>query len=80
MLKISGHELSKYWNSFKLKPFDLKNIGNDFVNDNKYLLLKIPSAVIKGDYNILINPNHKLFHKVKVINTEKFPFDHRIFK
>jgi RES domain-containing protein len=80
LLKISEHELSKYWNSYRLKPFDLKKIGNNFIKKNNYLLLKVPSAVTKGDYNILINPNHDLFDKVKVINTEIFPFDHRIFQ
>jgi len=28
----------------------------------------------------LLNPAHALFDKVKVINMEKFPFDHRVFE
>ena len=79
LLKISEKELPSYWNSFKLNPFVLKKIGNDFLNENKYLILKIPSVVTKGDYNYLINPNHKLFNTIKIINKEKFPFDHRLF-
>ncbi|MBS1647649.1 MAG: RES family NAD+ phosphorylase [Bacteroidetes bacterium] len=54
--------------------------GDDFVKKSKYCVLKIPSAVTKGDYNYLINPKHKDFAKIKVLETDKFPFDNRIFK
>ena len=77
--KISESELPKYWNSYRFSSFEIKKIGNIFIRENKYLLLQVPSSIVKGDYNILINPNHKLFDKVKIINTEKFPFDHRIY-
>lgn len=80
MLIISEYELPKYWNSFQFQPFELKKIGNDFIQNNKYLVLQIPSVVTKDDYNFLINPKHPLFKKVKIINTEKFPFDHRLFE
>lgn len=79
LLKISEYELPKYWNSIRLNQNKLKKTGDSFIKEDKYLSLQVPSAVTKGDYNILINPAHTLFDKVKVINTEKFPFDHRIF-
>ena len=74
----------------KLKdlPFDWKSIphsgttqelGDHFVKENKYAVLKAPSAVVQGDFNYLINPNHKEFHKVKIIKTEKFGFDGRLY-
>jgi len=42
------------------------------------MVLKVPSAVVEDDYNILLNPLHKDFHKVKVIETMPFEFDQRI--
>jgi len=42
-------------------------------------VLKAPSAVVQGDFNYLINPNHKEFKKIKVLKTEKFDFDGRLF-
>ena len=76
---VKEKDLPKNWNSF---PYGSATqiFGNDFINENKYCLLKIPSAVTKGDFNILINPLHPEFEKIKIILIEPFPFDHRIFK
>ena len=57
-----------------------QKIGDLFVHERKLLLLKVPSAVVKGDFNYLINPQHPDFYKVKVTETELFEFDSRLFK
>jgi RES domain-containing protein len=79
ILKLTPSDLPINWNAFPYPPANQK-IGDDFIHENKFCLLQIPSAVTKGDYNILINPNHKDFTKVKTIAIEKFPFDRRIFR
>jgi RES domain-containing protein len=43
-------------------------------------VLKVPSAVVPGEYNFLLNPNHKYFQKVKILNIESFTFDERLFR
>ena len=53
--------------------------GDTFVNDNKGLILKVPSAIVQDDYNYLINPQHKDFGKVKIIESRPFNFDKRLF-
>jgi len=45
-----------------------------------FLVLKVPSAVVQEEYNYLVNPNHRDFHKVKIIAVEPFTFDERLFK
>ncbi len=74
--------------NLKVLPTDWKSIphsgttqelGDGFVKENKYAVLKTPSAVVQSDFNYLINPNHKEFHKVKILKTEKFDFDDRLF-
>lgn len=67
------------WREFP-PPISTQKIGDDFVLENKYCLLKIPSVVTRGDYNILINPNHRDFSRINVIEIEQFPFDRRILK
>ncbi len=57
-----------------------QQLGDLFVQNRKLLLLKVPSAVVKGDFNYLINPQHPDFEKVKVVETELFEFDSRLFK
>ncbi len=79
LLKLNPGDLPANWNAFP-HPALTQKIGDQFVSENKYCVLMIPSVVTQGDYNLLINPNHKDFKKVKIISAEKFPFDNRIFK
>jgi len=75
---ITTDELSTNWNHFPSPP-NLKRIGDDFIGENKYGLLKVPSAVTHGDYNLLINPFFKDFSKIVIIDKVPFLFDNRFF-
>lgn len=77
--EINEKDLPVDWKTFP-HPNSTQKFGNNFVIENKYCILKIPSIVTKGDYNILINPNHKDFSRISISKVEKFPFDSRIFK
>lgn len=57
-----------------------QSFGDKFVSENKYCVLRIPSVVTQGDFNLLINPKHPDFIKIRITKIEKFPFDKRIFK
>jgi RES domain-containing protein len=57
-----------------------QDLGDEFINHGKYLIMKVPSAVIQGDFNYLFNPMHKLISEVKIKATEPFEFDERLFK
>lgn len=76
---LSKKDLPSDWKE-NPHPNSTQVIGDNFVNTNKYLVLKVPSAVVQGDFNYLLNPNHPDFKKVKIINTEPFEFDSRLFK
>ena len=76
---VKEKDLPKNWNSFPYNPLT-KNFGDNFVSENRHCLLKIPSAVTKGDFNILINPGHSELKKIKIKSRESFPFDNRIFR
>lgn len=60
-------------------PHSTQALGDDFVASAKYLVMKIPSVVVQGDFNYLVNPAHPLFSQVKVTATEPFQFDQRLF-
>jgi RES domain-containing protein len=77
--KVNDADLPPDWNVFP-HPVYTQGIGDRFVLDGKSCVLQIPSAVTKGDYSLLINPNHAEFKRVKILEMEKFPFDERIFK
>lgn len=77
--KLTISDLPTNWNAFPY-PLTTQAVGDQFVADNRFCILQIPSAVTQGDYNLLINPIHPDFKGIKVTGTEKFPFDKRIFK
>ncbi len=55
-------------------------IGDSFLSTRKNIVLKVPSAIIPEEYNIIINPLHPDFKKIKIIDSSPFEFDSRLFK
>jgi RES domain-containing protein len=76
-LKLS--ELKDGWNNFPHIK-DTQKIGDLFIDNNNTCILKVPSAVVKGDFNYLINPYHADFRKIKIEDVSEFPFDKRMFQ
>lgn len=76
---LENKGLPKAWNTFP-EHFETQKIGDRLIRENKFCLIKVPSAVVKGEFNYLINPYHKDFQRIKIIHQEDFPFDKRIFK
>lgn len=76
--ELKPNELPTDW---KLIPHShsTQEIGDTFVINDKYVALKVPSAVVQGEYNYLLNPLHKDFRKIKVKLIEPFDFDERLF-
>ena len=67
------------WNALPYSPFTI-SLGDLFIAEQKSLILKVPSAIIAGDFNFLINPLHADIGKVKIISVEDFRFDGRLFR
>ncbi len=57
-----------------------QRLGDEFIGMQKYLIMQVPSAVVSGDLNYLINPNHKNFDVVKIKSIMPFIFDQRLFR
>jgi len=55
-------------------------IGDDFVRLNAACVLQVPSAVVPGDRNYLINPNHPDFSMIRIETVDSLPFDERLFQ
>lgn len=79
MTRLYVADLPTDWNTFP-HPATTQSIGDKFIAEKLYCVLQIPSSVTDGDYNLLINPNHPEFKRIKIIDSKKFVFDHRLFK
>lgn len=75
-LKVS--DLPNYWDCIPYAK-TTQLIGDEFLNENKFLALKVPSAIVHQEHNLILNPHHKDYHKVKITKIEKFGFDERLF-
>lgn len=56
-----------------------QQIGDDFIKRGEYLALKVPSVVVPGDFNYIINPQHPEIKKIHIINAVPYVFDKRLF-
>lgn len=58
----------------------LQTLGSSWLKKKESLAMKVPSAVMHQDNNILVNPSHKEFAKLKIIRTGKMDFDPRLLR
>ncbi|AZI25898.1 RES domain-containing protein [Pedobacter sp. G11] len=71
------NQLPKNWRAYP-SSFELQKIGDEFVKTNKYLLLRVPSAIIEDEFNFLMNVNHPLAENIKILEIKPFSFDNRL--
>lgn len=76
--EVQETDLPPTWKSFP-HANATQLIGDQFIMQGEFLVLKVPSATVQGTYNYLVNPRHRDFHQVKVVSTEPFDFDKRLF-
>ncbi|MCD8539444.1 MAG: RES family NAD+ phosphorylase [Leadbetterella sp.] len=77
--KLAVADLPPYWNAFPHSR-DTQRTGDAFLSENTHCALQVPSAVTQGDFNILINPYHRDFARIRIIDKAPFPFDNRLFR
>lgn len=76
--QLNDEALPNQWSSFS-KIYMTQKIGDEFIQENKNCVFKVPSVVVPGDFNFLINPLHFDFKRIKVLESIEFPFDTRFF-
>jgi RES domain-containing protein len=56
------------------------DLGTRWAKSKKSLLLRLPSAVVEQEYNILINPLHSEMQQVVLQRVDAFEFDRRLVR
>ena len=67
------------WDSFPFSNETL-NFGTAFLVKQEFLALRVPSAIINEEFNIILNPLHPDIRRCNIISTISFMFDKRISK
>ncbi len=55
-------------------------VGEMWVREGKAAVLKVPSVLVPAAANLVLNPRHKDFSKIRIGPAEKFSFDPRMWK
>jgi RES domain-containing protein len=76
---VGAPELPAGWRTFPAPP-DLAEVGTEWLRSKRSLLFRVPSAVVEGEFNILINPAHPDIRKVRVVEAERFEINERLLR
>jgi RES domain-containing protein len=76
-VKVSLDELPKDW-YYPGHTTNTKQMGQEWTETNQYLMLKVPSAILPIENNILINPKHPLMKEVVISHISEISFDPRV--
>lgn len=77
--EINENELGDNWQDY-FEMHRTQELGKKWIFSHESCLLKVPSALLKGEYNYLINPAHPDFKKIEDLEIEDFVFDPRLGK
>lgn len=75
--ELPASELPRSWRAFPVPP-EVQAIGDAWVRSSRALALMVPSAIVDGSSNVLINPDHATFSRLVVESVQPFGFDPRL--
>jgi RES domain-containing protein len=74
---ISVSSLSDNWADYD-QMYLTQRMGEIWIKENSSAILEVPSSIVEGEVNYLLNPEHADFKKITIIKTQPFVFDKRI--
>jgi RES domain-containing protein len=77
-MRLEPSKLPSRWWSDNFKP--LRVIGDKWIHENKSLAIEVPSAALRMEWNVLVNPQHPAITEIKIEKPQPFNFDARMFR
>ena len=59
-------------------PAETQAIGDEWAAAGKSVVLRVPSTLVPGESNFLLNPEHPEFKTLKIFKPQLFQFDPRL--
>lgn len=69
-------DLPDGWQGRPYAP-EVRAVGDAWVRSGRSLALQVPSALVAGEFNVLVNPEHRLFSKIVIESLEGIAVDPR---
>lgn len=77
ILDLDPDKLPRHWLAFPAPP-GLQDLGDEWLASGRSVALRVPSAVVPLESNILLNPSHPDFAKLEFGAARPFPLDPRL--
>ncbi|HTJ30087.1 MAG TPA: RES family NAD+ phosphorylase [Acidobacteriaceae bacterium] len=78
-IRAASEELPEEWRAYPSHPA-LHAIGGRFIAEGKAAILIVPSAIVPGEHNWLLNPMHPHFQTIDFLPVRPFAYDPRLLK
>jgi RES domain-containing protein len=75
--RLTAKQLPSNWRALPA-PDETKDLGTNWLKAGKTVGLVVPSALVPQEQNILVNPQHPDFARLRIAAPEPFPFDPRL--
>jgi RES domain-containing protein len=74
---VAPRQLPKNWRDSPPPPAT-QAIGDEWVARGTSAALRVPSVVVPGEWNFVLNPAHRDFGRIRIGAPMSFPFDPRL--
>jgi RES domain-containing protein len=77
-LRLEPNKLPRGWWTDDVEP--LRDLGDQWIRDAASLAIEVPSAALRIEWNVLVNPLHPKIADLKIEPPQPFHFDARMFR
>jgi RES domain-containing protein len=77
-LRLEPEKLPPSWWTDDFEP--LRALGDQWIRDAASLAIQVPSAALRVEWNVLVNPLHPKIGQIKIESPQPFHFDARMFR
>jgi RES domain-containing protein len=77
--EITAADLPAKWRHYPA-PEHLADLGTAWIRTGTTAVLVVPSVVVPHERNVLLNPAHPDFRRIRLGSPESFSFDPRMWK
>ncbi|GBE47483.1 RES domain protein [bacterium BMS3Bbin12] len=74
---LRPQDLPESWNAYPY-PESMQDLGTGWIRRGEALALYVPSAVVPTERNVILNPAHREFHKLRISTPQPFSLDERL--
>ena len=77
-MRFELSQLPPEWWTDEFEP--LRDLGDRWIREKSSLAIEVPSAALRMEWNVLVNPLHPAIAGIEVEEPQSFQFDARMFR